>query len=178
MTWITVIDYGKAKIIENTPDFLNVILESKDFNNVNFIAKRTDGKWIFRRERLVRGLSTGDPLHGKPYSPYVIKEKTTWNYFRVYLYDPREFTRTEPLEKVKDYLPNLKIPEGITVFIGLYPVPGEIHHARVMMVQFDKDKWTYEEAERWIKQNKLAEWTSEMIRKKRKLEEESSGLQS
>lgn len=167
MTWVTVIDHGKAKIIENTPDFLNLILNSKDFNNVHFIAKRTDGKWIFRREIETRGLSTGDPLHGKPYSPFVVKKKTTWNYFRVYIYDPKEFTRSEPLEKVKKYLPDLKIPEGVKVYIGLYPVPGQIHHARVFMVDFP-DTWKEEDAFRWIRENKLPQFESVMIREYKK----------
>jgi ribonuclease BN (tRNA processing enzyme) len=167
MTWVTVIDYGKVRIIENTPDFVNLVLNSKDFKNVNFIAKRTEHGWIFRREIPVRGLSTGDPLHGKPYSPFIVKKKSTWNYFRVYIYDPKEFTRAEPSEKVKKYLPNLKIPEGVKVYIGLYPVPGKIHHARVFMVEFP-DTWKIEDAFEWIKKNKLPEFVSPMIREYRK----------
>jgi len=167
VTWVTVIDHGTVRIIENTPDFVNLVLKSKYFNNVNFIAKRTEHGWIFRREIPVRGLSTGDPLHGKPYSPFVVKKKSTWNYFRVYIYDPKEFTRAEPMEKVKKYLPDLKIPEGVKVYIGLYPVPGRIHHARVFMVEFP-DTWKIEDAFEWIKKNRLPEFVSPMIREYRK----------
>ena len=171
-TWITVIDYGKARIFEDNPDFESMILNSKYFNNAFFIAKKTSEKgyrhWIFRREQMPRGLSTGNPLTGDYYKPFVIEQKSTWNYFKVYLYDPREFTRSEPQSKVKKYLPDLDIPEGVTIYIGLYPVPGKIHHARVMMVKFDADKWSKDKAINWIKQNKLEQFESEMIRIRRK----------
>ena len=168
-SWITVLDHGKARIIEDNPDFVSMYLDSKHFKNAFFIAKKTKAKgyrsWIFRREREVRGLAEGNPRTGNPYSPFVIEQKKTWNYFKVYLYDPREFTRAEPQEKVKKYLPNLKTPEGVTIYIGLYPVPGEIHHARVMMVKFDADKWDREKAISWIRQNRLEDFESKMVRK-------------
>ena len=171
-TWITVLDHGKVQVIEDNPDFVSMYLDSKYFKHAFFIAKRTGEKgyksWVFRREREVRALAEGNPRTGKPYSPYVIEQKRGWNYFRVYLYDPREFTRAEPQSKVKKYLPDLEIPEGVTIYIGLYPVPGEIHHARVMMVKFDAEKWSKEKAINWIKQNRLEEFESEMIRERRK----------
>ena len=163
-TWITVIDYGKATVLEENPQFISMVLDSKKFEEAYFVAKKEDGRWTFERD-IIRGLSsTGDPVSGDYFKPFQVKEKTTWDYFNVYIYDPREFTRTEPVEKVKKYLPELEIPEGVTVYIGLYPVPGEIHNARVMMVRFKKDKWSYEEAFKWIKKNKLHIWKSKMIR--------------
>ncbi|MEM2260856.1 MAG: MBL fold metallo-hydrolase [Ignisphaera sp.] len=163
-TWITVVDHGKATILEENPQFISMILNSNKFKNAYFIAKKEDGKWTFERD-IIRGLSAGDPVSGEYYSPFVIKEKSTWDYFNVYIYDPREFTRTVEQDMVKEYLPDLTIPEGVTIYIGLYPVPGEIHNARVMMVQFKKDKWDYKSAESWIKKNKLHTWKSKMIRK-------------
>ncbi len=171
-TWVTVLDVGTARIIEDNPDFMSMYLNSKHFKNAFFIAKRVESEgyknWIFRREKEVRGLSHGNPKTGEPYDPYVIEQKSTWNYFRVYLYDPKEFTRAEPPSKVKKYLPDLDIPKGVTIYIGLYPVAGEIHHARVMMIKFDADKWSKEDAIKWIKKNKLAEKEWEMIRERRK----------
>jgi len=171
-TWITVLDVGTARIIEDNPDFMSMYLNSKYFKNAFFIAKKVEGEgyknWIFRREKEPRGLSHGNPKTGEPYDPYVIQQKSTWNYFRVYLYDPREFTRAEPPSKVKKYLPDLDIPEGVTIYIGLYPVAGEIHHARVMMIKFDADRWTKENAIKWIEKNKLADKEWEMIRERRK----------
>ena len=96
-----------------------------------------------------------------------METKRTWSYFRVYLYDPREFTRTEPVSKVREYLPDLEIPEGVTIRIGLYPRPGRIHGARVMCVEFDKEKWDSDEAIEWIKRNRLEEFSADMIRARR-----------
>jgi len=68
---------------------------------------------------------------------------------------------------VKEYLPDLEIPEGVTVGVCLYPRLGRIHGARVAYVIFKKDKWDYDKAEQWIRKHNLHNWQGEQISEKR-----------
>jgi len=164
-TWITVLDSGTIEIIEDNPDFLSMNIHGKKIKGF-WIAKK-GGKgyknWIFKKEKGPIGLSTGNPKSGQYYKPFKIEEKSTWDHFDVYLYDPKEFTRTEPSSKTKEYL-DIEIPSGVSIYIGLYPVPGKLHHVRVMMVRFKKDKFSKEEAINWIKSNNLHTWNGVMKR--------------
>jgi len=163
-TIVEPIDEGDMLIIEENPDFISYKLNGKILKGY-YIAKKTPEGWIFEKARLPKtGLSgEGNPRVG-PFRKFVIKEKKNWDHFIVYIYDFREFTRCVSPEKVKKYLPNLKIPEGVEVGICLYPVPGRIHHVRVAYVIFKKDKWSYEDAEKWIRKNNLHKWDGVLIR--------------
>lgn len=132
-----------------------------------YVLKK-DRIWYFSKATLVGESGSGDPRSGDYYDPFLIEEKRTWDYFIVHIYDIREFSRVEPFSKAKEYLPDLEIPEGVKIGIGLYPVPREIHHARVAYVIFSKDLWSYDRAKEWIRKNKLHTWESRQIREKRK----------
>jgi len=164
-TWVTVLDTGIVEIIEDNPDFISMKIEGKKIKGFWVAKKEGRGykNWIFKKEKGPIGLSTGNPKSGEYYKPFRIEEKKTWDHFDVYLYDPKEFTRSEPSSKAKKYL-DIEIPSGVLIYIGLYPIPGKIHHARVMMVRFKKDKWSKEEAINWIKSKDLHKWNGVMIR--------------
>ncbi|RLC81206.1 MAG: hypothetical protein DRI61_04270 [Chloroflexi bacterium] len=163
-TIVEPLDEGDILIIEENPDFISYNLNGKDLKGY-FIAKKTNEGWIFEKARLPSLSDSGNPRIG-PFRKFVFEEKKGWDHFKVYLYDFREFTRCEDPQKVKKYLPDLEIPEGVEVGICLYPVPGQIHHARVAYVIFKKDKWSYDKAEEWIRSKGLHKWSHEMIREK------------
>jgi len=157
------LDQGEFTLLEQNPYFWSFIFAGRKLRGY-YALKKEGGKWYFFKSRLPSALS--DPLKGEPLSPPRVTEKKGWPYFRVDIYDPRDFTRTEPDEKVSLYLKDVKVPEGVKVLIGLYPRPDRIHGARVMSVFFDTDKWSKEEALEWIKKNKLAEKEWDMVRRK------------
>jgi len=172
------IDHGSIEIIEDSPRFMSFNINGKKLKGY-YIARKADGLWQFMKSKLPKPLSIfekmyeifgkeGDPREGKPYEPFKIEQKRGWNYFIVHIYDLRKFTRVEPSEKTKLYLPELDIPEGVDIGIGLYPRPGKIHGARVAYIIFDSSKWTHEQAIRFIRDKKLDTWEGEQIRSKRK----------
>ncbi len=179
---VETIDNGKLTILETSPNFISMNIDGKKLKGY-FILKRAGNGWVFMRSKLPSSemsrvfemmelyyqlLAAGDPRTGEPFDPFQIEEKRGWDHFIVHIYDLRKFTRVEPSEKVKKYLPDLEIPEGVDIAIGLYPVPGRIHHARVAYVTFKSDKWDYDKAVEWIKRNKLHEFVRTQIREKRK----------
>jgi len=178
--WSTVetIDHGDIEIIEENPNFISMTIKGEKLNGY-YIAKKTNHLWQFMKSKLPNPLCStdymyfyelskeGDPRAGKPYKDFRIEQKRGWDHFIVHIYDLRKFTRVEPDEKVKEYLPDLEIPEGVQIGIGLFPVPGKIHHARVAYVIFDASKWTYDKAIDWIKKNKLDQFIRSQIRKRR-----------
>ena len=162
------IDQGKAIIYNATDDFWSFNLDGEILSGY-IIAKRTDGGWVIMKSRLpspkLSKEGTGNPVTGDYYKEFKIEQKKGWDYFIVHIYDSRAFTRAEPAEMVKEYLPDLKLPEGVDVRIGLYPVVGALHHVRVMNVKFPST-WTVAEAVAWIKKNNLHKWGRERIVKK------------
>jgi len=159
-------DIGSIQVIENTLDFMSMILRGKKLKGY-YIAKKTNGVWQVMKAKLPKGLSSGDPRTGEYYRPFKIVQKRGWNYFRVILYDPRAFTRTEPYEYTKLYFPDLDIPADIDIRIGLFSRVGKIHGARVIAVDFPLD-WDEDKAVAWIKKNNLHTWIADQIRRKRK----------
>jgi len=160
------IDHGSVEIIEFTPSFMSFMINGKKLKGY-YIARRVDGMWEFMESKLPKGekelQSKGDPKTGDYYDPFIIEKKRTWDYFIVHIYDLRYFTRCEPKEKVKLYLPDLDIPKGVDVAICLYHIPNQIHRARVAYVKFSSD-WSYDDAEKWIKDNKLHIFDKQQIR--------------
>lgn len=166
---VETIDSGELAIIEDSPNFMSMKIRGRKLRGY-FIARKEDGTWILMRSKLpgedklakvekyFELSAEGDPRTGKPYDPPIIEEKRGWSYFIVHLYDLRKFTRVEPDEMTKEYFPKLEIPEGVSLGIGLYPVPGRRHHARVAYIVFDKDKFTYDQALSWIKKHRLDTW--------------------
>mgnify|MGYP000486372049 CR=1 FL=1 len=169
-TLVEPIDYGKITVYNEGIDFVNFILHGKKFKDTYIVAKREPEGWYIFKSKLPGmeeiKLQNGKPSAG-PYRDFQIEEKKTWDYFLVHIYDLRYFTRCEPTEKVKKYLPDLDIPEGVEVRVCLYPRAGTIHGARVAVVKFPKDKWTYEEAIKWIREHNLHTWSGEQIRETR-----------
>ena len=175
---VETIDHGDIEIIEENPNFISMTIKGKKLNGY-YIARKVNHLWQFMKSKLPSPLCSadyifyyqlskeGDPRAGVPYKDFVIEQKRGWDHFIVHIYDLRKFTRVEPDEKVKDYLPELEIPAGVQIGIGLFPVPGKIHHARVAYVVFDSDKWTYDRAIDWIKKNKLDQFIRTQIRKRR-----------
>jgi hypothetical protein len=173
---VETLDHGTLEIIDENPNFISMNIKGEKLKGY-YIARKTNKLWDFMKSKLPHPLcdpnyiwyyklsKEGDPRIGTPYKEFIIEQKKGWDHFIVHLYDLRKFTRVEPDEKVKDYLPDLSIPEGVRIGIGLYPVPGRIHHARVAYVDFDADKWTYERAINWIKKHKLHYWIRTQIRK-------------
>jgi len=181
-TSVSTVDYGTLEVIEDNPKFISFNLKGQKIKGI-WIARKVNNTWEFMKSKLPKVLSLldrlytllgnmGNPRTGEYFTPFKIEEKKGWNYFIVYLYDLREFTRIEPQSKVKEYL-DIDIPSGVTVGIGLFRVPGKIHQARVAFVKFEKEEWDYDKAESWIKKNKLHTWIHSMIRKrKEELQEE------
>ena len=167
-TEVKTIDYGTVEEIETNPAFTSYIFSGKRLRGY-FVAKLGEDGWEFTRGRLPERMTKSNPLEGKPLSPFResrVPKHPNWTMLEIY--DVRDFTRCEPSTRVKDYLPDLEIPEGIVdIGICLYQVPDRIHHARVSYVIFDNTKITREEVEKWIRENKLDEWVSPMIRRKR-----------
>ena len=177
---VETIDHGTLELIEENPRFMSFDIEGKKLKGY-FIARKTNALWEFMRSELPapKALSLyeklyeifgkeGDPRAGIPYDPIRIEQRRGWNYFICHIYDLRKFTRVEPDEKVPLYLPNLDIPEGVEIGIGLYPRLGRIHGARIAYIKFDASKWTYEDAISFIKKYNLDKWSGEQIRAKRK----------
>jgi len=166
-TLVEPIDSGSITVYNEDIDFINFTLRGNVLKDVYCVAKKTEQGWVLFKSRLPgMELDSGDPAVG-PYSKFPIEEKSTWDHFIVRLYDLRYFTRCEPSSKVKEYLPDLEIPEGVTVGVCLYPRLGRIHGARVAYVIFKKDKWDYDKAEQWIRKHNLHNWQGEQIREKR-----------
>jgi len=165
-TFVKRIDQGEATVFNAGSDFWSFELLGKKFGQVTpsyLVARRQNRRWSLSfatLPQLSRG--KGEPKTGEYYSPFKRISKRGWNYFLLRLYDLRKFTRMEPDEMTKLYFPKLKIPPGVILSIGLYPVPGQLHHVRVAQVQFP-DTWSEEEARRWIIRNKLHTWTRERI---------------
>jgi len=178
-TGVVTIDSGTLEVIEENPNFISFNIYGKKLKGI-YIGRKENREWVFMKSQLPKALSLldkyykllqkeGDPKTGKFYTPFRIEQKRGWDYFRVHLYDLREFTRIEPQVKNKQYLPELDVPSGVTLRLGLFRVPGKIHQVRVAYIRFDKEQWTYDKATNWIKQNKLHTWIHSMIREKKEL---------
>lgn len=178
--WSTVetIDHGSIEIIEDTPSFMSMNIYGKKLKGYHILKKNKP--YVFMKSKLPKGelmelveeyhkSLIGDPRTGSYYKPFHIEEKRNWDYFVTHIYDIKRFTKIESQDRVKDYLENISIPSGVTIGVGLYFMPGRIHNAKIAYIKFDKNKWNYEEAEQWIKSNKLHTWEHSQIRKKRKI---------
>ena len=169
-TYVKRIDQGEAIIFNRDDLFWNFMLKGnlfgKEIGGYIVAKKKAPRVWTIMHSALPMLAKTGDPLTGRYYKPFEIVQKRGWDYFLVDIYDFRAFTRMEPEELVKEYFPDLKIPEGVELFIGLYPVPGRLHHARVARVKFP-NTWTKEEAFDWIVKNGLHTWSHERIVKRK-----------
>jgi hypothetical protein len=180
-TIVSPLDSGSIQLIEDTDVFKSFFLHGQQLNGW-YVAIKRNGRWYVSKSRLPRPMSVEDyyhalietvsltdPLKGQYYRPFRIVQKRGWDYFRVDIYDIKDFSRCEPTEKTPKYLPELEIPAGIReIRIGLFPRKGALHGARVQSVIFDADKWTYEDAVRWIKKNRLHIWLGTQIKERRK----------
>lgn len=164
-TYVRRIDQGDIEFINLGDIFCSFFLKGTKLDGYFVARKVSPTKWELMKAALPALAKEGDPRTGKFYNPFRIEQKRGWDYFKVKVYDSRQFTRAEPEEMVEEYLPELKIPEGVKVLIGLYPVLGKAHHVRVMEVHFPL-AWSKEEAIDWIKDNKLHKWTRERIIKR------------
>jgi len=176
-TYVDPLESGSGTVFNDTDMFMNFILTDGEMSGY-WVALRTDTGWILRRSSLPRPTLSvsheilkerlsgqGDPLSGRPYSPFRIERRRGWDYYRIHLYDLRRFVRCEPSERLRYYLPDLKVPEWIRdINICLYRKPGTFHWARVSYVDVDASI-PEEEAVRWIKDNELDKWTTVMYRK-------------
>jgi len=163
-TYVKRLDQGSFYLIERTPQFMSFMLRGKLLRGY-FTAVRTPRGWLLMKGKVpTLEKRTGNPRKGDFFIPFKFIQKRNWDYFYLELYDIREFTRTLPEEEAKKYLPDLAIPAGVDVVIGLYSRVGKIHGARVVRVIFP-ETWTKERASAWIKENKLHTWAGEMIRK-------------
>jgi len=165
-TIVNVLDSGSVNIIEDTDQFMS--MDFKGSKLKGYYILKVDSPYVFMKSRLptlslVDLDADGDPRTGKYFDPFRIIDVKGRPTFTVELYDLRMFTRCESDQKVKRYL-DIDIPEGVKVGICLYRVPRRIHHARVAYVRFDRDKWSYQDAESWIRKNKLHTWSKPMIR--------------
>ena len=173
------LDSGEIEILMESPVELIFRLKGEKLKGM-YVAKKSNGLWSIETIEapsvlcspvytLMYELSKeGDPRAGKPYSPFIIEQRRGWKHFIVHIYDIKKFTRCEGKSRVKDYLPDLDIPEGVDIAICLYPVPGRRHQARVAYVKFDREKWTHDDAVEWIKKNKLHLYSHSQIVKRRK----------
>jgi hypothetical protein len=165
-TLVEPVDGGKITVIEDSENFISMFLSGVALTGY-WVAKKDEEGWKLIKSKLPRPvkleeeLAEGDPSTGEYF--FKVERKKGWDYFILHLYDLRRFSRAEPDRKVKKYLPDLQIPEGVVLTIALYPVPGTIHHARVANVRFP-ESWSEEEAISWVKKNKLHTWESEMIK--------------
>jgi len=166
-TWVTPIDKGKVTIISyQPPNFVHLKFEGKKLKGfyVYKLVPKVGG--IFRISKFPETLmNSGNPETGEYYNPFRIEKKKNWDYYWVYIYDKRVFTRC--VENPEEYIPELKNkPEEILeVLVCLYRRPGTIHGARVSAIKVS-DKMSPSKAFSWIKKNKLHTWQGEMIRKK------------
>jgi len=170
---VRTLDHGNVTLLSDSLNFLSLELHGKKLRGF-YIARKKDRIWEFMKSKLPGELSLlsfyyeldkeGDPREGKPFSPLRIEQRKGWDHFIVRIYDLRRFTKVEPDEKIKAYLPDLEIPKGVDIAIGLYSVPGRIHQARIPYVTFSKE-WTYKDAIQWIKKNRLDSWGHAQIRK-------------
>jgi len=172
-TLVKTLDSGEAKIIEHDANFISFFLLGKKIKGYFVAIRKVDGWKVMKASLPTVKMSEGDPVSGSYYKPFKVRRVPKHpEWFMLEIYDLREFTVCEPEERVKEYLPNLEIPDGV-IDIGIckYQVAGTLHHVRVAYVIFEKDKWTEESARQWIKNNNLHIWDSEMIRKERKRNE-------
>jgi len=181
VTVVSPLDEGIIQLIEDTDVFKSFFLRGKQLNGW-YVAIKREGQWYVSESRLPRPLSLSelyeslseyvsltDPLKGEYYRPFKIVQKRGWDYFRVDIYDIKDFARCEPAEKTVKYLPDLEIPAGVReIRIGLFPRKGALHGARIQSIIFDVDKWSYEDAIRWIKKNRLHIWLGTQIKERRK----------
>jgi len=152
-TIVEPIDSGTINVLEESEDFMSFELYGNKLRGLFVIKNDTDG-WKIAKSSRPRALSRyGEPDVG-PYKDFPIEDKKTWDYFRVYLYDPREFTHNEDYKKYIE----IEMPEGVLPYIGIYHRLGSIGGARVSMIDFKKDIWSYREAIKWIKGSKLHLW--------------------
>ena len=170
LTKVDPLDDGTVSILEENPHFISMEFHGKKLKGY-FILKRTEGGWIFQKAVLPKAfesseLQEGNP-RGKPFEEFPIVEREGWNHFDVHLYDLRFFTRCEPQERVKAYLPDLEIPEGVTIFLCLYPVPGTMHHTRIAKISFKSDRWTHDKAIAFIRSKRLYSFDSPQIKVKK-----------
>jgi len=169
---VDTVDHGTIEIIEDNPNFISMNIKGKQLKGL-FALKKKNKLWNFIKsakpgEYREKKELQGNPKTGDFLKPFNIEEKKGWNYFYIYLYDIRRFTRCISPGKVKDYLPNINIPSGVTVSICLYNRPDKLHGARVGYIKFNKDGWSYDKATSWIKSNKLHTFESTQIRFKNK----------
>lgn len=159
---IDTLDHGKAEIINDSELFTSFKLYGNQLNGY-YVCLRTDGSYVFKRSDLPsESLSAGDPLTGEYYDPFKIVDIKGRDTFRIELYDLKNFTRCEPIDKSKLYYDN--IPDGVSLGICLFPRENKIHGARVSYVIFERDKWTIDDAIKWIKSNKIHRLLFDMVK--------------
>ena len=173
-TKVNTIDYGKVEVLEDNPEFISFDIKGNKLNGY-FTTKKLDGTWEFMKSRVPTSLmlsdlaakfyelEQGNPSTGNPFNPLIVEQKHGWNYFIIHIYDLRKFTKVESSDKVSKYL-DISIPDGTTIGVGLYPVPGKLSNARIAYVKFDTSKWNEVKAEQWISSNKLVTWNHIQIR--------------
>lgn len=162
VTYVDVLDHGDITIIEQSPEFISMNVNGEKFKGY-FVAKKVEKGWIFQKAALPKAqtLAGGDPTSG-PYRPFIKKQKKGWDYYWLYLYDMKGFSRC--VEDHKKYLPDLTLPGYIEeISVCLYPRPGTVHGARVAALKVDAET-DQKTVDSWIKKEKLDTWEGELIR--------------
>ena len=164
----TVYDEGEVDTAEVSDYFISFTLVGSKVNKAYALTK-INALWKLEEYTGAQVELQEDPLEGMQYKKFKVEEFPRKGYNIMWIYDPRFFGRAEP--NWQDYLPDLELPEGIMdILLGVYPVIGTIHHVRCMGVQYDPEKISDEEVEKFIKKNKLDKFVSPLIRRKRTIE--------
>jgi len=164
----TVYDEGEVDTAEVSDYFISFTLVGSKVNKAYALTK-INALWKLEEYTGAQVELQEDPLEGMQYKKFKVEEFPRKGYNIMWIYDPRFFGRAEP--NWQDYLPDLELPEGIIdILLGVYPVIGTIHHVRCMGVQYDPEKISDDEVEKFIKKNKLDKFVSPLIRRKREIE--------
>jgi len=163
ITHVKHLDHGNVTIFNDTDNFSSYDFKG-DLLKGLYVAIKEDGYYLFKKSELPgeEKLSEGDPNTGDYYDPFKIIDIKGRDTFRIELYDIKKFTRCELPSKAKEYIKD--IPDGVSIGICLFPREGTLHGARVSYVIFKRDKWTIEQAIKWINDNKIYNFLSTMIR--------------
>jgi len=169
VTYVTPVDRGTVHLIDiSPPGFLSMQFEGDKLKGY-FVYRDMPGRGgFFERAKLPHPLSrNGNPKDGDFFIPFKEIKKEGWDYFWVEVFDQKLFSKcvTNP----ETYIPSLsgKPSQVQDVLICLYPRPGQLEGARVSRIKFSNE-WTFEQASKWIKDEKLHTWAGELIREEHK----------
>lgn len=152
------LDQGECVLLDFKDNFISFNLFGRKLKG--YFVARKDGGWKVWKSTLPEpSRLEEDPLEGKAYSKPKWEEHR--DFYFVWLYDPKEFSRA--VENPDEYLKVDKPDWLLDLLLGLYAVPGTVHHVRVMGLKVAKDV-DKDEVEKWIRENKLMDFVSQQKR--------------